>query len=109
MFNIVLKTWLNTDTDFYWYIALAQFVIIFPLCFIRNIKVFSKLSIIGDVAVLLTLITLSYTSIKIISDDKNFNIDNLKLIDVGWAKVIGMCITSLEGIGVLLPIKVYSP
>jgi len=72
----------------------------------RNIKVFSNMHMIGDIAVLATIIALAYNSISDITKKTDFNFGDYDLINNEWYKVLGMCVTSLEGIGVLLPIKV---
>lgn len=62
--------------------------------------------IVGDIAVLATVLSLGYSCIYDISNKSDFDFGKLKLINTEWYKVLGMCITSLEGIGVLLPVKV---
>ena len=62
--------------------------------------------LIGDIAVLATVVSLIYNSIYDISNKTDFNFKELKLVNNQWFKVLGMCVTSLEGIGVLLPVKV---
>jgi proton-coupled amino acid transporter len=61
--------------------------------------------LIGDIAVLATIISLTYESITIISEKNNFNFDNIKPFNKNWAILCGMAVASLEGIGVILPIK----
>jgi amino acid permease len=104
----IFNFWFNTDIHYYWYIAIGEVLVLLPICYVRNIKFFSNMHLVGDVAVLLTVGTLAYSSIYDISQKTDFNFGSLKLINSGWFKVLGMCITSLEGIGVLLPVKVIT-
>lgn len=103
--NNMLNLWFNNNTNYYVEIAIVLALILIPLCLIRNITKFAAFHIIGDIAVLATVITLSYEAISIISKEGGFDLTGVKLINTGWAKLLGMSITSLEGIGVILPIK----
>ena len=102
----MLNDVLNTKVNYNWYIALAQAIIFIPLCMIRKIKKFSVYHIIGDIAVICTISALTYESIKTITSDKDYKLDNVKAYNENWAKLLGMAIASIEGIGVVLPIKV---
>jgi proton-coupled amino acid transporter len=75
------------------------------MCLVRNISKFSSMHFLGDLAILATVFSLAYESIYQISHEGGFHLDGLKFINTGWAKLLGMSITSLEGIGVILPIK----
>jgi proton-coupled amino acid transporter len=106
--NNMLNLWLgqkDNPQNYFLYIAITIFCIVVPLCLIRNISKFASLHLIGDIAVLATIVTLAYESISSISQEPDFNFDNVKLFNVGWYKLLGMVITSLEGIGIILPIK----
>ena len=103
--NDMINLWFGTEGTHYIKIGLCLALILIPLCMIRNISRLSSLHFIGDMAVLATVISLTYESINIISSDPNFNFDNLRTFNTGWAKLLGMSITALEGIGVILPIK----
>lgn len=103
--NNMINLWLGNNENYYLYIAISLGVILIPLCLIRNISKLSSLHFIGDLAVLATVISLTYESISLISSDPNFNLDNIKMFNSGWATLLGMSITALEGIGVILPIK----
>ncbi len=83
-------------------------VIILPICYVRNIKIFSIMHLIGDIAVLCTVFALGYSAIYDMANAKDYDFRKLKMFNNEWYKILGMCITSLEGIGVLLPIKVRS-
>lgn len=61
--------------------------------------------LLGDIAVLTTLIVLCYESINKVTSESTFNFDNVQPINSGWAKIVGMGISTIEGIGVVLPIK----
>lgn len=103
--NNMLNTWFGTDENYHLYIGLCIGLIVIPLCLLRNVSKLASLHFIGDLAVLATVISLTYESVKMISTDSNFNFDKVKMFNSGWAKLLGMSITSLEGIGVVLPIK----
>jgi proton-coupled amino acid transporter len=101
----LIKVWFKTTETYYIYIACGLGVILIPMCLVRKISKFSNLHIIGDISILCTVSVLAYESINSASKDNSFNLNRLPLISSGWAKLMGMCITSLEGIGVILPIK----
>ena len=103
--NNMLNIWLGTDENYHLYIGLCIALIVIPLCLLRNVSKLASLHFIGDLAILATVISLTYESVNIVSSDPNFNFDKIKMINTGWAKLLGMSITSLEGIGVVLPIK----
>jgi len=103
--NMLIQQWFELEGDYYWYIAVGQVVIFIPLCFIRKIKYFGQVHLIGDIAVLATVIALLYNSIIQIKDNTSFDFSSFPLINSGWAKVVGMAVTMLEGVGVILPIK----
>jgi solute carrier family 36 (proton-coupled amino acid transporter) len=103
--NNMINLWFGTKNNYYLEIAIVLGVILIPMCLVRNINKFSAMHIIGDIAVLATVFSLAYESISNISKDENFNYDNVKMFNTHWAKLLGMIITSLEGIGVILPIK----
>lgn len=103
--NNMINLWFGTKNTYYLEIAIALGLILIPMCLVRNINKFSAMHIIGDIAVLATVFSLAYESITNISKDENFNYDNVKMFNTHWAKLLGMIITSLEGIGVILPIK----
>jgi len=105
LFNIWFKN--STKVDYFWYIAIGEVVVILPLCYLRDIKVFTKMHIVGDIAVLCTVFALGYNSIYDISQKSHFDFGSLKLINNHWYMVLGMCLTALEGVGVLLPLKVF--
>jgi amino acid permease len=103
--NNILHEWFDNKLDYSLYIAIVLALIVIPLCFIRKINKFSSFHFIGDLAVLATVIALIYESVNQIAHQKDFNFDNLKMFNSGWAVVLGTAITSLEGIGIMLPIK----
>lgn len=105
--NNMINLWFGTkDENFYLYIAICLGVILIPMCLVRNVSKFSAMHFIGDLAVLATVISLTYESIYKISHEEGFNLDNVvPFRHPGWAKLLGMCVTSMEGIGVILPIK----
>ena len=103
----IFSIWFGVNKEkIYWYIALGLILILVPLCFIREITSFSKWHILGDFAVLSTVVVLAIFSIMKINETSSSNISDLKLINNNWAKLIGMSVTMLEGVGVILPIKV---
>ena len=76
------------------------------MSYVRDISSFSKMHIVGDIAVLSTVIVLAIYSILNINNTPDFTIKNLPLMKSTWAKLLGMSVTMLEGVGVILPIKV---
>jgi proton-coupled amino acid transporter len=101
----MINIWFGTEGTHYFYIALVLGAIVIPLCLIRKINKLSSLHFLGDIAVLATVISLAFESIYGITKDSSFSWDNLQAFKSGWALLLGMSITSLEGIGVILPIK----
>jgi len=61
--------------------------------------------LIGDIAVLATVVALLVNSIDIISTKQDFHISDYPMVSSGWSKILGMSVTALEGVGVILPIK----
>jgi proton-coupled amino acid transporter len=103
--NNMINLWFDNKEDYFIPIALVLGIILIPMCLVRNISKFSSMHLLGDIAVLATVVSLAYESIRKITSDSNFNINNFVLFNSGWSKLLGMSITSLEGIGVILPIK----
>lgn len=103
--GLLLSEWFGIQNDkYYWLIGFVLLLILIPLCLLRNISAFTQMHIIGDIAVLSTIIALLVNSIGIISKD-SIDISKYKLIDSGWSKILAMSVTCLEGVGVILPIK----
>ena len=97
--------WFEVDeNEYYWYFGIALLIILIPFCYLRNISSFSQMHFIGDIAVLATIIVLLINSCKQISKNP-LNINEIPMISKDWPKFLGMSITTLEGIGVILPIK----
>lgn len=61
--------------------------------------------IIGDIAVLSTVVALLVNSLDIISHMPKFDISDYPMINSQWSKILGMAVSTLEGVGVILPIK----
>lgn len=72
----------------------------------RKIEKFTVFHLIGDIALLATLFCLIFESIQAL-DGKKINFSELKLISKGWPTLLGMGICSAEGIGLILPLKVF--
>jgi proton-coupled amino acid transporter len=105
--NRMLKMWFQTpDFDYTWYIAFVIVLLVVPLCLVRDISKFSFAHMVGDLAVLSTVVLLAYQTINIMVTDPNYNMDHVLIYNIGWAKLLGMAVTSQEGVGVILPIKV---
>ncbi len=102
----LLKLWFGIEEDYYLYIAIVLGLIVIPLCLVRKISRFSSLHFIGDIAMLLTVICLTYETVTIVTSDKTWDINNVKMFNNQWYKVVGMACSSLEGVGTVLPIKV---
>jgi amino acid permease len=107
--NNMIKLWFGVEDDYYLYIAIALGIIIVPLCIIRKMSKFSYFHFIGDIALIATLICLTYQTVTIVTSDKEWNISNIKMYNSEWYKVVGMAVSSLEGVGTILPIKVIIP
>ncbi len=74
------------------------------MCYFRKISAFNQLHLIGDIALFSTIVALVVNSSQNFAN-KDFDISNFNLIDSGWSKFLGMAVTTLEGVGVILPIK----
>ena len=72
---------------------------------VRDISYFSKLHLIGDIAVLATVLTLAITSISSLVNGTAKG-TTMVTITPYWAKTMGMSVSMLEGVGLILPIKV---
>lgn len=103
MVSNIFNIWFGTEGNYYVYIGIVLAAIVIPLCLIRNISRLSSLHFIGDLAVLMTILTLIYESISSLNDAPS--IKNLPLFNTGWPSLMGMSTTAIEGIGVVLPIK----
>lgn len=88
-------------------IGITLAIILVPLCLVRNIQKFSVFHLLGDLSLIATLVTLTYESIKTLSDNNEFDFNKLKLFNSDWANLLGMGIASSEGIGLILPMKVF--
>ncbi len=104
----LIKIWFGVQEDYYLYIAIGIGIIVVPMCLIRQISKFSSMHIVGDVAMLATIGCLTYATISIISSDDSWNLDNINMFNNQWYKVVGIAVSSLEGVGTILPIKVKS-
>ena len=106
----IVKIWtgnqFNDDFQIHWYIGIGLFVILIPMSFVRDISKFAKVHIIGDIAVVAVIITLVSTSIYSLTsgESKGTHID---MTTKDWPITLGMTVTMLEGVGLVLPIKVY--
>jgi proton-coupled amino acid transporter len=102
----LLSRWFGIDGgQYYWYYGVGLLIILIPMCYLRKISAFTQMHVIGDIAVLSTVIALLANSIGIIVDMPSFNLNDYKMIDSGWSKILGMAVSTLEGVGVILPIK----
>ncbi len=102
----LIETWFSIDAKpYFWIFGLVLMLILIPLCYFRKISAFNQLHLIGDIALFSTIIALVVNCSQIFSDKKDFDINNFNLIDSGWSKFLGMAVTTLEGVGVILPIK----
>jgi amino acid permease len=106
--DIILQAWFGwpKETHIYWYVAIALVMIFIPMCFIKDVTVFSKLHLLGDIAVAATVITLGATCASKLASDDIDQSTTISTITPNWAKTLGMTITMLEGVGLVLPIKV---
>jgi hypothetical protein len=97
----------NTGTDFhiYWYIGIGLFVLLIPMAMVRDISKFNKLHIIGDIAVISVVLTLAITSITLLVTGASHG-THVDMVTENWPITLGMSITMLEGVGLVLPIKV---
>jgi hypothetical protein len=75
------------------------------MVFVRDISYFSKLHLVGDIAVLATVLTLAITSISALINGTAKG-TTMVTITPYWAKTMGMSVSMLEGVGLILPIKV---
>jgi hypothetical protein len=106
----IVRIWTGHQGDdfhIYWYIGLGLFVILIPMAMVRDISKFSKLHIIGDIAVVSVIITLVATSIYSLSSGQSHG-THIDMTTKDWPITLGMTVTMLEGVGLVLPIKVRS-
>lgn len=102
----MIETWFGIDPKpYYWTFGIALILILIPLCFFRKISAFNQLHLVGDIAVLFTIVALFVNCTENFRDKEDFDINNFSLISSGWSKFLGMAVTTLEGVGVILPIK----
>ena len=105
--NNLINIWATGEKNYFTLIGISLAIVLVPLCLVRNIQKFSVFHLLGDLSLIATLATLTYESIKTFSNNTEFEFNQLKLINSDWAKLLGMGIASSEGIGLILPIKVF--
>jgi amino acid permease len=105
--NQLVQNWAGIDYNVYWFVGIGLLAIFIPLSYVKDITVFSKLHILGDIAVASTVLVLGGTCISILSENGlNQSGRHMDTFGPGWSKTLGMTITMLEGVGLVLPIKV---
>jgi len=109
IFNDLINVWRDSaeKTNYHLIIGICLAFILIPLSLIRNIKKFSVFHLLGDLALISTLVCLINESVITLSNKTDFDFSKLKMFNSGWAKLLGMGIASSEGIGLILPIKVF--
>jgi amino acid permease len=103
------RIWTNNSHDdgfhIYWYVGLVLLVILVPMVLVRDISKFNKLHIIGDLAVIAVVLTLTITSVYALSSGTSKG-EYIDMTTSNWPITLGMTVTMLEGVGLVLPIKV---
>ena len=94
----VLPNWLNRGN-----LILIQCILLIPLVLIRNLAKLSMVSLISSVFIVIGLLIIFwYSGVNLINNGvvniTNFNSNS-------WTMLIGVAVTSFEGIGLILPIQ----
>jgi hypothetical protein len=106
--DTLIRLWMQSiDPNFniYWIIGLGLFAVLVPMCWIKDISKFNKLHIVGDIAVVAVVLTLAITSIYDLSSGQAHGHDFVA-VTPDWPITLGMSVTMMEGIALVLPIKV---
>ncbi|CAX43044.1 vacuolar amino acid transporter, putative [Candida dubliniensis CD36] len=95
----VLPNWLNRGN-----LILIQCILLIPLVLIRNLAKLSMVSLISSIFIIIGLLIIFwYSSINLINNGVGPNITNFN--SNSWTMLIGVAVTSFEGIGLILPIQ----
>lgn len=85
-------------------IVIIQCILLIPLVLIRNLAKLSIISLISSVFIVVGLIIIFYFSIiRLAANGMGDNIVNFN--SSNWSMLIGVAVTSFEGIGLILPIE----
>ncbi|KAF6072160.1 Transmembrane amino acid transporter family protein [Candida albicans] len=96
---IVLPNWLNRGN-----LILIQCILLIPLVLIRNLAKLSMVSLISSVFIVIGLLIIFwYSGVNLINNGVGPNITNFN--SNSWTMLIGVAVTSFEGIGLILPIQ----
>lgn len=89
-------------------LVIAQFILLIPLVLIRKIGKLSFISLVSSVCILIGLaIVFFYTIDDLIQDGIGPNITQFN--SNSWSMLVGVAVTSFEGIGLILPIELSMP
>lgn len=95
----VLPNWLNRGN-----LILIQCILLIPLVLIRNLAKLSMVSLISSVFIVIGLLIIFwYSGVNLINNGVGPNITNFN--SNSWTMLIGVAVTSFEGIGLILPIQ----
>jgi proton-coupled amino acid transporter len=85
-------------------IVIAQCVLLIPLVLIRNLTKLSFISLISSICIVIGLLIIFYFSgLNLVQNGIGPNIQ--KFNPNSWSMLIGVAVTSFEGIGLVLPIE----
>ncbi|EGV60992.1 hypothetical protein CANTEDRAFT_116052 [Yamadazyma tenuis ATCC 10573] len=85
-------------------LVVSQFILLIPLVLIRKIGKLSFISLVSSVCILIGLVIIFYYSISdLVEDGLGPNI--IQFNSNSWSMLIGVAVTSFEGIGLILPIE----
>lgn len=85
-------------------LVLAQFALLTPLILIRKITKLSFISLVSSVCILIGLIIIFYYSIDDLASN-GIGPNIIQFNSHSWSMLIGVAVTSFEGIGLILPIE----
>ncbi|ODV78516.1 uncharacterized protein CANTADRAFT_82387 [Suhomyces tanzawaensis NRRL Y-17324] len=85
-------------------LVLIQFVLLVPLVLIRNLTKLSLVSLVSSVFIIVGLVIIFYYSgVQLLTYGVGPNIQHFN--SKNWSMLIGVAVTSFEGIGLILPIE----
>ena len=85
-------------------LILIQCILLIPLVLIRNLAKLSMVSLISSVFIVIGLLIIFwYSGVNLINNGVGPNITNFN--SNSWTMLIGVAVTSFEGIGLILPIQ----
>lgn len=85
-------------------LVIAQFLLLIPLVLIRKISKLSVISLISSVFIVIGLVIIFYYTISTLVEN-HLGPNIIQFNSNSWSMLVGVAVTSFEGIGLILPIE----